>query len=92
MYVFQFNVSNIITEFAIFKFFFLISFMLAIFLFVISWVFSTTHTISLDQDKLTAYECGFDPFQDSHNIFDVKFYLVSILFILFDLEIIYILP
>lgn len=43
-------------------------------------------------EKLTAYECGFDPFDDSRNQFDVRFYLVAILFIIFDLEIAFLFP
>lgn len=45
-----------------------------------------------DQEKLSAYECGFDPFSDTRGFFDVRFYLVSILFIIFDLEIVFIFP
>ena len=45
-----------------------------------------------DVQKLTAYECGFDPYEDSRNVFDIRFYLVSILFIIFDLEAIYFYP
>ena len=40
-----------------------------------------------DPEKLSAYECGFEPFNDSRMEFDVRFYLVAILFIIFDLEI-----
>jgi len=42
-----------------------------------------------DKEKLTPYECGFDPFEDTRNTFDVKFYLVAILCIIFDLEIVF---
>lgn len=45
-----------------------------------------------DVEKLSAYECGFDPFDDSRNQFDVRFYLVAILFIVFDLEIAFLFP
>lgn len=45
-----------------------------------------------DSQKLTAYECGFDPFGDARSRFDVRFYLVSILFIVFDLEATYLFP
>ena len=40
-----------------------------------------------DPEKLSAYECGFEPFNDSRMEFDIRFYLVAILFIIFDLEI-----
>ena len=45
-----------------------------------------------DPEKLSAYECGFDPFDDSRMEFDVRFYLVAILFIIFDLEIAFLFP
>ena len=45
-----------------------------------------------DADKLTAYECGFDAFEDSRMRFDVRYYLVAILFIIFDLEIAFLFP
>ena len=43
-------------------------------------------------EKISAYECGFEPFQDARSKFDVRFYLVSILFIIFDLEIAFLFP
>jgi NADH-quinone oxidoreductase subunit A len=45
-----------------------------------------------DTDKNTAYECGFDAFDDSRGQFDVRFYLVAILFIIFDLEVAFLFP
>ena len=45
-----------------------------------------------DSEKMTAYECGFDAFDDSRMEFDVRFYLVAILFIIFDLEIAFLFP
>jgi len=45
-----------------------------------------------DRDKLSAYECGFEPFEDSRIKFDVRYYLVAILFIIFDLEIAFLFP
>ena len=47
---------------------------------------------SPDSEKLSAYECGFEAFDDTRSKFDVKFYLVSILFIIFDLEIAFLFP
>jgi len=43
-------------------------------------------------EKVSAYECGFNPYEDARNSFDVRFYLVAILFILFDLEAVYFFP
>jgi NADH-quinone oxidoreductase subunit A len=45
-----------------------------------------------DAEKLSTYECGFDAFDDSRGRFDVRFYLVAILFIIFDLEIAFLFP
>lgn len=45
-----------------------------------------------DSEKLSPYECGFEPFNDARRQFDVRFYLVSILFIIFDLEIAFLFP
>ena len=45
-----------------------------------------------DSEKLSAYECGFDPYEDARKMFDVRFYLVAILFIIFDLEAVFFFP
>ena len=45
-----------------------------------------------DAEKLSPYECGFEPFADSRTKFDVRYYLVAILFIIFDLEIAFLFP
>jgi len=45
-----------------------------------------------DTEKLSSYECGFDPFGDARNPFNIHFYLVGILFIIFDLEITFLFP
>ena len=45
-----------------------------------------------DSQKTSAYECGFDPFGDARSQFDIRFYLVSILFIIFDLEVAFLFP
>jgi len=47
---------------------------------------------SPDTEKLSAYECGFNPFDDARMKFDVRFYLVAILFIIFDLEVAFLFP
>ena len=45
-----------------------------------------------DSNKVVAYECGFTPFEDARNTFEVHFYLVAILFLMFDLEISFLFP
>ena len=56
---------------------------------VLNYIFSPKKP---DPEKLSAYECGFEAFDDSRMEFDVRFYLVAILFIIFDLEIAFLFP
>ena len=56
---------------------------------VLNFLFSPKNP---DSEKLSAYECGFEAFSDSRMEFDVRFYLVAILFIIFDLEIAFLFP
>nr|ATZ81782.1 NADH-ubiquinone oxidoreductase chain 3 [Picochlorum sp. 'soloecismus'] len=55
----------------------------------LSYIFATQRG---DAEKMSAYECGFDPFDDARGRFDVQFYLVAILFIIFDLEVTFLFP
>ena len=45
-----------------------------------------------DPEKLSAYECGFDPYEDARHTFDVRFYLIAILFMIFDIEAMFLFP
>ena len=56
---------------------------------ILNFLFSPNNP---DPEKLSAYECGFEAFGDSRMEFDVRFYLVAILFIIFDLEIAFLFP
>jgi NADH-quinone oxidoreductase subunit A len=58
-------------------------------LLTVGWLISPSHP---DPDKLAPYECGFEAFEDARMRFDVRYYLVAILFILFDLEIAFLFP
>jgi NADH:ubiquinone oxidoreductase subunit 3 (subunit A) len=69
--------------------FLFVSFGLACLLLGLAFVFAVQKT---DPEKISPYECGFDPFDDARNRFDVKFYLVAILFIIFDLEVSFLFP
>lgn len=69
--------------------FLIFSIILSTIIFFLSFVISVK---SDDTEKLTAYECGFNPFFDSRSEFDVKFYIVGILFLIFDLEISFLFP
>jgi NADH:ubiquinone oxidoreductase subunit 3 (subunit A) len=69
--------------------FLLLSLFLSILIFNLSFILVKQKD---DLEKLTAYECGFNPYDDARKVFDVKFYLVAILFIIFDLEAVYVFP
>ena len=69
--------------------FLILSFLISFVVFLLSYVLASQ---SYDTEKLSAYECGFQPFEDARNKFDIKFYLVAILFIIFDLEVSYLFP
>ena len=69
--------------------FLIIALGLSIAFIVVNFIFSPKKP---DPEKLSAYECGFEPFEDSRMEFDVRFYLVAILFIIFDLEIAFLFP
>ena len=45
-----------------------------------------------ETEKLSSYECGFEPYEDARHQFDVKFYLIAILFVVFDVETMFLLP
>lgn len=45
-----------------------------------------------DSEKLSSYECGFEPYEDTRHVFDVKFCVIAILFIIFDIEIMFLIP
>lgn len=62
---------------------------LAFLFFLLSYILGPK---KVDIEKLSAYECGFDPFDNARNTFDIRFYLVSILFIVFDLEVSFLFP
>jgi len=50
------------------------------------------NTPSSDYEKHSAYECGFEPFGDARSFFDIHFYTVGLLFIVFDLEVVFLIP
>jgi NADH-quinone oxidoreductase subunit A len=69
--------------------FFLISFALSSIILILSYFLSAKAN---DPEKLSSYECGFSTFQDSRGEFDIRFYIVAMLFIIFDLEISFLFP
>lgn len=65
-----------------------ISIFLGVLISLVVWALSYFLAIQTpDPEKTSAYECGFEPFEDARNRFDVRFYIVAILFLIFDVEI-----
>ena len=79
----------LLSEYFLIFIFLVVSLVLSCVIFGLSYLLSSK---SIDKEKISAYECGFNPFEDARNQFDVRFYLVAILFIIFDLEVSFLFP
>ena len=86
---FSFNVSLFKEEYLGIFLFLIVAIVLALVIASLSYILSNQKP---ESEKLSSYECGFEPYEDTKNKFDVKFALVAILFILFDIEVIFLLP
>ena len=82
-------IYNFLTDYLSIIIFLLMALLISIGFILINFLSSPSNP---DPEKLSAYECGFDAFDDSRMEFDVRFYLVAILFIIFDLEIAFLFP
>ena len=82
-------ISNFLTSYLSIVIFLFVAIFLSVGFIVLNFLFSPKKP---DPEKLSAYECGFEAFSDSRMEFDVRFYLVAILFIIFDLEIAFLFP
>ena len=81
--------ENYLSEYLPILIFIIIGFAIAIGMTALSFVVGERKP---DNEKLSAYECGFEAFDDARGRFDVRFYLVAILFIIFDLEVAFLFP
>ena len=82
-------IYNFLTDYLSIIIFIIIALFLSLGFILINFLASPSNP---DPEKLSAYECGFDPFDDARSTFDVRFYLVAILFIIFDLEVSFLFP
>ena len=82
-------IYNFLTDYLSIIIFLFLNLLISIGFILINFISSPSNP---DPEKLSAYECGFDAFDDSRMEFDVRFYLVAILFIIFDLEIAFLFP
>jgi NADH-quinone oxidoreductase subunit A len=76
-------------EYLVIFIFLIIAIVLALVIAILSYTLTSQKP---ESEKLSSYECGFEPYEDTRHKFDVKFCLVAILFILFDIEVVFILP
>ena len=81
--------SEFLKDYLVIILFVFVSFALSLGFIILNFLLSPKKP---DPEKLSAYECGFEAFGDSRMEFDVKFYLVAILFVIFDLEIAFLFP
>lgn len=72
--------------------FFLVALGLVFLMLYLSKIFSLFFDKNRDMEKISAYECGFDPFDDARLRFEVQYFIIGILFIVFDLEIVFLFP
>ena len=85
----RFFVSSYLLEYLPILIFIFVALFIAVGMTLMSFVFGESNP---DKEKLSAYECGFEAFDDARGRFDVRFYLVAILFIIFDLEVAFLFP
>jgi NADH-quinone oxidoreductase subunit A len=88
-YTLNFNQSLFKNEYFSILIFLLIAILLSCIIVLLSYVLSTQNP---ETEKLSSYECGFEPYEDARQSFDVKFYLIAILFVVFDIETMFLLP
>lgn len=76
-------------DYLILLFFLFIAIFLTFLIIIISYFLAVQNP---ESEKLSAYECGFEPYEDSRHKFDIRFCLIAILFLIFDIEIMFLIP
>nr|AVR57496.1 NADH dehydrogenase subunit 3 [Entomoneis sp.] len=67
----------------------LVSCILAVILVIFSYIFVLEDP---DSEKLSTYECGYEPYENSRHVFNIRFFLIAILFVIFDIEMLFLIP
>lgn len=83
------NSSLFYNEYSVILIFLSVAIILSIIIILFSYVLAVQKP---ETEKLSTYECGFEPYEDARHTFDVKFYLIAILFIVFDIETMFLIP
>lgn len=84
-----FQYSLLKTEYTIFLLYLMLATVLALLIIIASYLLVRQNP---ESEKLSAYECGFEPYEDARHGFDIKFCVIAILFIVFDIEIMFLIP
>jgi len=88
-FFFNINKSLLHAEYVTILIFLLIAVLLAFIIVTLSYLLAIQNP---ETEKLSPYECGFEPYEDARTTFEIKFYVVAILFIIFDIETMFLLP
>jgi len=83
------NNSLVIKEYSIIIIFLVFAIFLTVLIIGASYL---TAKQNPESEKLSAYECGFEPYEDTRHVFDIRFCVIAILFIIFDIEIMFLIP
>ena len=86
---FHFNNSLFYNEYIVILIFLFVATILSVIIVLFSYLLAVQKP---ETEKLSTYECGFEPYEDARHTFDVKFYLIAILFIVFDIETMFLIP
>ena len=87
--IFVTDTSLIKTEYYVLLIFLLFAILLTIVILGVSYLLVRQNP---ELEKLSSYECGFEPYDDSRHVFDIRFCVIAILFIIFDIEIMFLIP
>jgi NADH-quinone oxidoreductase subunit A len=83
------NDSLFYNEYIVIIIFLFVAIILSVVIILFSYILAVQKP---ETEKLSTYECGFEPYEDARHTFDVKFYLIAILFIVFDIETMFLIP
>ena len=83
------NDSLFYNEYSVVLIFLFVAIILSVIIVLFSYILAVQKP---ETEKLSTYECGFEPYEDARHTFDVKFYLIAILFIVFDIETMFLIP
>ena len=86
---FHLNTSLFYNEYSVILTFLFVAIVLSVIIVLFSYILAVQNP---ETEKMSAYECGFEPYEDARQKFDVKFYIVAMLFIIFDIETMYLIP